>query len=582
MGNLDKHTAIESAANNKDATNKKISIKQWMQKLNVRKYVSTKKRKAITVSVAAILVMGILSAIPTTRYGLLGWAVKKDVTIVVMDARTKKPISDAVVTVGPVNQRTDSKGVANLKAVSVGQYRLKIAKRYYKEATMQYTVPVVANPKKITVNATATGLPVSFVVTHAITKAPIAAAKITISGTTAVTDASGRAVIVLPADKPKQKGTVAKDSYRAENVEVTIATATSERSIALTPAGNVYFLSKSTGKINVMKSDLDGENASVVVTGTGQENDHTTVLLAARDWRYMALLAQRDGDKDTLYLIDAATNLMTKIDEGAESYELVGWSGHNFVYKVNRIAPHQWDDRKQALKSYDAESGQIVVLDQTRGAGTDEYNYKYELISSPYILDNEIIYTKGWEKSYYTQLGADDKKSIISTDVKGNKKIVKEWPQGMTTRLEARLYEPQSLYVRVHDGNVASYYEYEDGAVKAVSSTNDSKYYGTTYNTYLVSPSGQKTFWYEARDGKNTLFVGDKNGESSKQVATLSEYQPFGWYSDEYLLMSKNGSELYVVSAREPLSDRNVPIKVTDYHKPRLLYPGYGYGYGGQ
>jgi hypothetical protein len=71
--------------------------------------------------------------------------------------------------------------------------------------------------------------------------------------------------------------------------------------------------------------------------------------------------------------------------------------------------------------------------------------------------------------------------------------------------------------------------------------------FNKSYPTFLISPTGDNTFWYEARDGKNSLFVGDSRGDKGNEVATLSEYTPYGWYSDGYILVSKNGSELYIL-----------------------------------
>jgi hypothetical protein len=77
------------------------------------------------------------------------------------------------------------------------------------------------------------------------------------------------------------------------------------------------------------------------------------------------------------------------------------------------------------------------------------------------------------------------------------------------------------------------------------------------------------------------LFVGDKNGENGTAIASLSDYSTYGWFSDDYLLLSKGGSELYIVPANRPISSSNQPIKITNYFKPGINYPGYGYGYGG-
>ncbi|HEX5447612.1 MAG TPA: hypothetical protein VFW90_00160, partial [Candidatus Saccharimonadales bacterium] len=92
-----------------------------------------------------------------------------------------------------------------------------------------------------------------------------------------------------------------------------------------------------------------------------------------------------------------------------------------------------------------------------------------------------------------------------------------------------------------------------------------------------LSPSGGQTFWSEQRDGKNTLFLGDGNAQNGKTIANLSDYSPYGWYTNNYLLVSKNSSELYVMAK----SGSSSPVKISDYHKPQQTFYGYGGGYGG-
>jgi hypothetical protein len=143
--------------------------------------------------------------------------------------------------------------------------------------------------------------------------------------------------------------------------------------------------------------------------------------------------------------------------------------------------------------------------------------------------------------------------------------------------LNARLYEPDGLYVGWSlGGGGTQYYDYENGKVSQDTSMTDSQFENLSYATFLLSPSGNGTFWAEPRDGKNTLLTGDANAQSPKQIVRLSDYNAYGWYTDNYLLVSKNSSELYVM----PVAG-GTPLKITDYYKPAINYNGYGGGYGG-
>ena len=136
--------------------------------------------------------------------------------------------------------------------------------------------------------------------------------------------------------------------------------------------------------------------------------------------------------------------------------------------------------------------------------------------------------------------------------------------------------------VKNNDYDNPSYFKYLDGKAEASSDVTSGKF-RSAFPTYLVSPSGSKTFWYDERNGKNTLFIGDKYGNKAEKIADRSVYRPYGWFgsSDQYVLVSKDGSELYVAAIDKLSDEKYTPLKISNYHKPRVDYFGYGYGYGG-
>jgi hypothetical protein len=428
----------------------------------------------------------------------------------------------------------------------------------------------------------ATGRQVVVNIMDTISKAPLAKATVAVKDTTSVTDSKGNATIVLPADKKKLKGTLKLNGYNQTEVDITVIEQADANKFTLTSSGMIYYLSKQTGKINVMKSNLDGTEAKVVVEGTGNENDSSTALLAARDWKYLALFANRDGSKSAqIYLVETATGKLTIIDEGEVEFQLIGWSDHKFIYRLNASNKQLWESKRQRIKSFNAETGKLAVIDETIAVGSSYFDAQSENLTDPYILEDKLVYGKTWTVNYPLSMLSNDKKSaIIAANLNdGSKQRIQEFTAQRSTYIQAKLYEPQEIYFRVSvdDPPNPSFFKYEGGALKTTPNT-DEKFFNTFYPTYLVSPSGNKTFWYEPRDGKNALFVGDKNGANGKELALQSEYSAYGWYSDKYVLLSKNGSELYIAPSDKPLG---TTFKITNYHKPALSYPGYGYGYGG-
>lgn len=404
---------------------------------------------------------------------------------------------------------------------------------------------------------------------------------ITASGTSEATREDGSSVIILPANKDIVEAVLTKAGYNSETVSINVNDDTKKNDYSITPSGSLYYLSKITGTINVMKSNLDGSDAKVVVAGTGKESSTDTVILSARDWKYSVLLAKRDSDKDKVYLIDSATDALTTIDEGDATFSLIGWSGHNFIYRVDRNTANYWDNHKQALKSYNAETKKLTTIYQTSGGGSSSYNNQYELIYSNYILDNEVVYLKAWSGS---GTGADPSKNMTLVSVNASSNVAKTvhtFDNSFNIGYQAKLYKPQELYIRLQAYPAdPTFYEYSDGKFGAASVSDD--VFNSAYPTYLLSPSGDKTFWTDPRDGKNTLLIGDQDAGAGTQIASLSDFSAYGWYSDDYILLSKNGSELYIAAAGKAFSAANQPLKVTNYHKPQITYYGYGSGYGGQ
>lgn len=546
----------------------------------LKKFLSTRKGKALTTLAVIIVAVAVLFAVPTTRYAIAGNFIKKDVQVSVMDATTGKPVSDADVKLGDQTAKTLASGEAAFKNVPVGEYTVTITKKYYKDTSSAYVVPVLSNPAQLKTDLQATGRQVEVRVTNLVTKAVLAKASIMVGGTSAITDDKGTAIIVLPADQKTLSATVSLVGYNDKKVSVIVTEQAGKNNVALTPEGKLFYLSNQTGTINVMKSDLDGSNSAVVVKGTGNEDDSNTALLAARDWRYVTLLAHRDADqKGQLYVIDTRTNELKVIDQGNVGVNLVGWSGHKFVYWIYRNDRNDWQNGRNALKSYNADTGKLSTIYETKADGTSYSDYAAEGISSPYILNDKLVVSINlWTG---TDRIANKKASIIEMNADGSdKRILKEFTAQKNALIESRLYEPQEISYRVTiEGGNPAFYSYENGSVSTVSNS-DARFY-SSYPTYLISPSGDKAFWHEYRDGKNTLFVGDKNGKNSTMIASLSDYLTYGWFSDDYLLLSKGGSELYIVPANKAFSADNQPLKITNYFKPGLNYPGYGYGYGG-
>lgn len=544
------------------------------------KWAITHKKKSVPAAILFLLL--VVTAIPATRYILPGFFVKKNLSFIVQDAKSHARISDAVVELDDMLFTSDQNGVVKVHGALPGDTSVTINKLFYEPYSKHISVSLFSN-KQFIFSITAKGRPAKVTIKNRLSGRVLSGVTIkTEQGSQAKTNTDGTATLVLPSDKSEVKGTISGDIIVTADVTIRAVQDDSTNVFRATPAGRIYFLSKASGVIDVVKTNLDGTDRQTVLAGTGKEDDGDTVLLASKDWKYLALKSRRDSEFAKIYLIDTTTDKLSTIDEGNAYFNLTGWSGQSFVYTVTRNGVQAWQGKQQALKSYNAATKKTVLLDESRGEGTGYNDYANENILTPYILKDTILYTKSWYASYYYGTHLAGKTMVVATikaDGSG-KTTLHDWPAGYNASLSSVATGPDELYFYVIlDGVQKSFWEYSDGAVKQVTTlTTDD--FNKPYPTYLESPNGNSSFWSESRDGKNALFVGDAAGKNSKQIATLSEYVPYGWFTDDYILVSKGGSELFIMG-RDGIKPGDVPTKVSDYHKPNYDFVGYGRGYGG-
>ncbi|QQG50910.1 MAG: carboxypeptidase regulatory-like domain-containing protein [Candidatus Saccharibacteria bacterium] len=553
---------------------KKNSFKERMGR-----FFGSKKGKVVSVLVALVVIAGVIYAIPASRYAIAGSFIKRNVHIAVTDSTTQKPVSDAELVLGSFTAKTDANGVVDISNVPAGEYTLRVTKAYYTDMNQAYEVPVFGEAKEVKASLVATGRQVVVSVTNKITKAALMGATVSVGGITSVTNDKGIATMVLPADKDTFDGKVMRDGYNEATVKVKASDQSDANVFTATPSGSLFYLSKKSGKIDVMKSNLDGSGATVIVKGTGNESDNDTRLFPSSDWRYLMLSARRDTSfKGQLYLVDTKTNSLTLVDKGSDSsFSPVGWSDHTFVYSIYRNSKRNWESGRYAIKSYDINTSKIVSIAESQGSGT-QVKYEYERLDGPIIVDGKLAYSISWERGEAMYSKTTKKNAVVTVNIDGTNKVkIKEFSMNYYGNVQLRYMSPVKFSIQASSDNKANqYFQYDSGNVSTLNTT-DETYWDTSYPLRRTSPDGEKTLWYEARDGKNSIFLGNSAGAAGKEIATESDYTVFGWYSDDYILLTKNSSELYIAAVNKAEDGMTTPVKVANYHKAA----GY-WGYGGQ
>jgi hypothetical protein len=545
------------------------------------------RKKKWTLPLTVVVLLGIIFGLPMSRYPLLALGLKRTYTVAVVDSKTSTPVTGARVTLDGSTVTTDNAGDATFKS-AVGKQTATVTKQYYENSSVSVFVGISTAKNSHSVSLSATGRQVPIKVVNKFTGKPVDNADIKVLDTEAKTSANGTATIVLPTSSPTQSATVSANGYNDQSTKVTVTSSvTSTNTFTLVPAGHVFFLSNLSGKIDVVSTNLDGSDRTTVLGGTGNEDPSNTSLLASTDWKYLALYSKRDsGQYGKLYLISTSSNnQLTTVDGSGSTYiTLVGWSGHNFVYEVHNPTVQNWQSGGTVLKSYDADTGKTTTVDQTSADGSQSA-YEFQEISFVNLVNDKIVYALTWNSEYNGGINSSNQNEILSANVDGsNKSTIKSFSiasNSASSNFNAVAPKPGSLDILTNNGGGQSvYYSYNSGnnTVTQSNTISDSTFSQEQQSqaTYLVSPSGNATFWAEQRDGKNTLFVGDYDGNNSNQIASLSDYTTYGWYTDNYLLVEKGGSELYVMPA-----SGGTAYKISDYYKPPINYYGYGGGYGG-
>lgn len=339
--------------------------------------------------------------------------------------------------------------------------------------------------------------------------------------------------------------------------------------------GNVYVLQQQDGNINLVRTKLDGSESKVVVPGSGKETlngETATVILASRDWNYVAMRTLRDNGNPKVYIYDGRTDKLKQITVDDARYEFVGWLDGRFIYVAERNEANR--SLTSTLKSYDPASDQTIDIQSVGGRG----------LGAAYIIGDRLSYTA------YPEEGS----AIYSVNADGSdSKKLQEFKNadgdgGIFTN---NIYEPRSLFFSFYQSQQdTKHFKYSNGTL---TSTDDKQANQQKFRFYIASPSGKRTAWYETKDGKNQIYIGNADGQKGKVKATLpADHKPYAWYGEKTLLIAKGETKKFGPPAPKTLYTLNPWTgnlkQITSFipsNKPFNIamagYPGASYGYAG-
>ncbi len=532
-----------------------------------------RKRTAVVAEVMIALVI-VLLAVPMTRYMALGWLWHRDVSVTVQDTQTGNAIADATVTVGDRTAVTDAGGVALLRDVPLGSYDMAVQKKYYNEEKQAMAVDVLPIGETM-VSLRANGIIRRLTVVDRLTDAPVRDASVVSADSKfGKTNAKGQIDILIPKGKKELEVTTTSPQHNVQKVMVTTKT----DKIALVPTGSVYFLAKQDGRINVLKANYDGSASKVIVAGTGDENDATTMFVTSTDWKYAVLRAKRAPNKpESLYIVSTKDDTYAVMDDTTATFAPVGWLGHSFVYQSTLMGNDQWRERSTSLKSYNAETGKTITLDEnTTDPASTAGAALYETIDSPLITGGTVVYAKTWTTRGEKTISSEGKQArILSIKPDGSdQKTLKSTPATDVEAVALKAGSPDVAYATITSKRgVVTYGEITAGAFKDLA---DGAVATRTYPAYIASPDGMKTLWADKQDDTYTMYLGDKSGDSKQQVSAKGALQPYAWLTGDRIIVRKGTTELAITTI-DYLKNGKSPLVIGNYFQTtQAAVAGYG------
>lgn len=528
-----------------------------------------------------LLIVIIVFVIPSSRYAIMGVFVKKDVNVTVVSDVTGKPVSDAWVAIGEYGGYTDANGEVNVKNVAVGDYVMSSDKKYFESSVKKnYNVPISGKTKSVQLTLHPLGRSVNIALKNKVDLTAVPNAKIALGGTTAIADQKGYATAILKANDidivGKVMGKIEAPGYEVNQFEFNNEDADNQAlNIGMTPSDNLYYISRYTGNVDVMATKLDGSNKQVVLGGTGKESDADTQAIGSKDWQYLALVSKRDNSAPKLYGIRTSDKKLTTIEGSNVQYDLVGWIGHKLIYYTH-AGGSNWNKKQNALKSYNADTGESITIDETDAAGSNQNDYASEQFTVAVIMNDKIVYGKYWNYGPAPNEPEKNQLRLLSVDATGNNKNrIKESVASPGSSVGLKLESPNSLVVSWS----GEYYRYDGKNIILDKEINDASY-KTPAVRYIPSPDGKKWLWSEGPAGKQVVKVGTLNEKEEPHVVGIGNFSAYGWVTDNYIILSRGDNEIFALADDGVFSAQVLPLRTTEYQKPTVKNPNYGTIYG--
>ena len=281
---------------------------------------------------------GTVAGLPSSRYFVLNTAgVRSGSSATVMDSTTDLPLKGAEVSVAGVKIATDSQGKAKFTGLRLGPTTLRIKQTGFAEVVRPVVIGWGSNPFG-NFELKPVGVQYVIEVRDYLSDRPVVGVEAVSGSASAVSDKSGKVTLTLANTVAAKDGaTLTKAGYRTQPITF-VEDPKQPTKVALVMSRKTVFVNKASGKYDVFKSDIDGQNKELLLAGTGNETSNIS-LVVSPDGNRAAMVSTRDNKRDTdgtllnsLILIDIEKGNTTTIAQ-APQIQLIDWIGARLIFQ---------------------------------------------------------------------------------------------------------------------------------------------------------------------------------------------------------------------------------------------------------
>jgi hypothetical protein len=504
-----------------------------------------------------VIVTAALLTVPTTRYLFLNSAgVRASASLTIVDGSTLQPLKNVQVKLGQATAQTDGEGQVRLEKLKLGRNELSIEKRAFAPVIRTVVVGWGSNPMG-EMDLTPVGSQYTFKTTDFLSGKPIAKAEATSGEASAVSDDEGKLVLTVDVtDRDEIQVAITADTYRTEQLVINLNDK-AEKAVKMVPARKHAFVSKRSGKFDLYKIDIDGQNEQLVLSGTGSEQEDM-VLVHHPTEEVAAFVSTRGNERNRDGFLLSTLTFVELDDKGetvrvaqSERIQLVDWAGDRLIYVQIASGASASDPNRHRLMSYDYKADEAKELAAS--------NYFNDVM----VAGNQVYYAPS---AAFQQPGQT---SFSRIDADGN---------NHRTMLESEVWNIfRTSYDRLSLSVQREWYEHEIG-----SNDEPQKAQGPPAvlrsRIYLDSPDKKRSLWVDSRDGKGVLLAFDLEEQTDEVLRSQSGLRyPIRWLTEKVVIYRVNsGDETadYAMSLDGPSADGSgpasgEPVKIRDVTNTR-------------